>query len=462
MYHRLKQLVLMVGDVALLYAGLYLALVIRSGFPPRQTLLTDLAPLMGQLFAVAILLLFIVGLYDVSRPKNRKKLFQNIIIAAGVWVVIGFIFFYLHPLTRLTPKTTLLLTALFGFGAIGVWRTLYNRFVAHAFPKIRVVFAGFRPEVAELIAIIQAEPERGYSCLGVIPLNNDPSPLPSSAAFPAGATLEDLIKKQTNALPDIIVAAPHMTSQPAVLSELYQAVFKQVSVVGLAEFYEQLLLRIPPFTFSEAWFVTHLNEQRKKMYDRFRILTDYTVAIFLVLMWLITFPFIALGIKLTSAGPILFKQTRIGRGGAPFTIIKYRTMRALSAGGSAETNGPQFAAENDTRITSFGRFLRRTHLDELPQALNIIRGEMGLIGPRPERPEFVAELTASMPFYTLRHLIKPGLTGWAQLEQSYYGTIPENLRKLEYDLFYVKNRGPLFDLMVVLKTINLVLKFNGR
>ncbi|MBU1613287.1 sugar transferase, partial [Patescibacteria group bacterium] len=130
--------------------------------------------------------------------------------------------------------------------------------------------------------------------------------------------------------------------------------------------------------------------------------------------------------------------------------------------GSAETDGPKFAEAHDGRVTKVGKFLRRSRLDELPQFINIFRGEMGLIGPRPERPEFVRQLTERMPFYELRHLVKPGLTGWAQLRYGYYGTIDENLRKLEYDLFYIKNRNIFLDAVIVLRTVNVLVRMIGR
>jgi lipopolysaccharide/colanic/teichoic acid biosynthesis glycosyltransferase len=232
--------------------------------------------------------------------------------------------------------------------------------------------------------------------------------------------------------------------------------------VSLAEFYERIMERIPPFTFSESWFLTNLREQQKKMYDRFRILIDYVTAALLSIVGLVTLPFVALLIKSTSRGPVFYHQLRIGQHGRTFRIYKYRTMKVLSADGSAETAGAEYASENDIRITSVGKLLRKTRLDELPQVINILRGEMSFIGPRPERPEFVQKLTAAMPFYSLRHLVKPGLTGWAQIHKGYYGTIDENLQKLEYDLFYIKNRGPLIDLAITLRTINIVLRMKGR
>ena len=135
---------------------------------------------------------------------------------------------------------------------------------------------------------------------------------------------------------------------------------------------------------------------------------------------------------------------------------------SLAADGSAETGGPQFAADKDVRITTVGKFLRLIRLDEIPQFINILKGEMSVIGLRPERPEFVTQLTEKMPYYALRHLIKPGLTGWAQVNNAYYGTIEENLQKLEYDLFYIKNRSLTLDIAIILRTVNTVLRMAGR
>ena len=208
--------------------------------------------------------------------------------------------------------------------------------------------------------------------------------------------------------------------------------------------------------------MANLREQQKKIYDRFKIMIDYALAVILGLFFIVTAPFVALAIKINSKGPVFFKQDRVGRQGTIFTVFKYRTMKALNADGGAEMQGPQFASDKDSRITAVGNFLRKTRLDEIPQFWNILKGEMSFIGPRPERPEFVSQLTEKMPYYALRHLIKPGLTGWAQVHKSYYGTFEENLRKLEYDFFYIKNRGLALDISIILRTVNTILRLAGR
>ncbi|HSR88875.1 MAG TPA: sugar transferase [Candidatus Udaeobacter sp.] len=454
---RLKQLTLLLGDLIMLYLGLYFALYFRYLKIPAQNWQDLLSP-MTQLFFLAIIVLFIAGLYDVSKTKNSWSFYQKIIISTLTWTVFGIIYFYINPKTAITPKTILLLTALIGFGLISLWRFFYNKFISTTL-KYNVIFAGITDEVKELIINIQKEPRLGYFISGIIEENKNLENQFANIVF--GKTITEINNKNKNPA-TIIVLSPQMTAEKTLLKELYLSLFQQVSIINLADFYESVMRRIPPFTFSEGWFIANLHEQQKKIYDRFRILTDYVLAVLIGLFFGITFPFLALAIKINSKGKIFFTQNRVGRQGQIFKVYKYRTMQSLAADGSAETSGPQFAATQDSRITSVGKILRLTRLDEVPQFINILKGEMSVIGPRPERPEFVQQLTEKMPYYSLRHLIKPGLTGWAQINKAYYGTIEENLQKLEYDLYYIKNRGLTLDISIILRTINTILRLAGR
>ncbi len=451
---RLKQLTLLAGDLITLYIGLYFALYFRYLKVPGENLQDLLSP-MTHLFFLATVILFIAGLYDISKTKNSWVFYQKIILSALAWTIFGIIYFYTNPKTAIAPKTILLLTAIIGFGLISLWRFFYNKFISTTL-KYNIIFAGVTNEVKELINNIQNNPRLGYFVLGVI---GEPDHSLSNITF--GKTIAE-INNQTKNYANIVVLSPHTTADANLLKELYQSLFQQVSIVNLSDFYEMVMHRIPPFTFSESWFVANLHEQQKKIYDRFRILTDYVLAVIIGIFFIATFPLIALIIKINSKGKVFFSQNRVGRQGLVFKVYKYRTMKTLAADGSAETGGPQYAADKDTRITAVGKFLRRTRLDEIPQFINIIKGQMSVIGPRPERPEFVEQLTEKMPYYSLRHLIKPGLTGWAQINNAYYGTIEENLQKLEYDLFYIKNRNLTLDISIVLRTINTILRMAGR
>jgi exopolysaccharide biosynthesis polyprenyl glycosylphosphotransferase len=457
--YRLKQLTLLAGDVLCLYLGLYIGIFLRYLDLPGEKF-SELATVMTVLFLLALVIIFIAGLYDISKLKNSWSFYQKIIISALVWIAFGMIYFYINPKKDVSPKTILLLTAAVGFGLMAVWRFYYNKFIAINL-KYNIIFAGITQEVNDIIAIIQKEPQRGYSVIGVLHESEDEKNALRNSEIIFGTSIED-IQTQANAQANIIVLAPGMNANKELLQKLYQSLFQHISIVKLSDFYETIMGRIPPFTFSEGWFVANLQEQEKKVYDRFRILADYIFGIIIGLLTTLLYPFIALAIKLNSKGPVLFMQNRVGRQGAIFTVYKFRTMQALAADGSAETSGPQFASKNDQRITAIGKFLRLTRLDEIPQCINILRGEMSIIGPRPERPEFVTQLTENMPYYSLRHLIKPGLTGWAQVNKSYYGTLEENIEKLEYDLYYIKNRNLTLDISIILRTINTVLRFAGR
>lgn len=449
--YRLKQLTILLGDLILLFTGLYLGVFFRYLDRPTADIISNLINPFTILFLLAITIIFITGLYDQGRSKNNLEFFKKIINAAIVWTILGVFYFYIFGGSQINPKTILILTAVFGFGLIALWRYFYNRFVSVNILKTKVAFIGYSPEIKRIIEIITDKPQIGYEVVGIIETNN------LASNIGAVSSLKKLQYK-----PDLIVLEFNYQKDELLIKELYQNIFKQTSIIELADFYEIIFRRLPPFTFSESWFLTKFQEQSKKMYDRFRLLTDYIAAVIIAIFFVTTFPLIAIIIKLNSKGPIFFRQARVGRNGKIFFIYKYRTMKALSADGSAETHGPQYASEKDQRITAVGKFLRATRLDEIPQFINIFKNEMGLIGPRPERPEFVEKLTELMPFYPLRHLVKPGCTGWAQLQRGYYGTLDENLGKLEYDLFYIKNRGPLLDFAIILKTFSVILGMIGR
>lgn len=462
MLHRVKQLTLLLGDVLALYAALFLSICARY-LSFRSDAWYALFYPMTRLFIVAVVVFFIVGLYDLAQSKNRLSFFRKIFLALGIWLVIGVIYFYLSNAVAVTPKTIMVLCAAVGFITVSVWRYLHNRYLSKTILKTGIVFVGLPREAWEAINKIEREPELGFDIAGLVMGAGDlvQETLPGLSAHPTALSLSEMSKKASGPI-NVIIVAPSMSQNAGVTAELYRELLHGASVVSLEKFYEDLLKRIPPFTFSESWFLANMEDQNKKIYDRLRLLIDIIFGSLMAIVFALTFPVVAPLIKLTSPGPIFYSHFRIGRNGTQFRIYKYRSMKALSADGGAEINGVQYAALNDSRITPFGKLLRRTRIDELPQFVNIFKNEMSIVGPRPERPEFVEQLSAQMPFYNLRHLIKPGLTGWAQIQNSYYGTIEENLRKLEFDLYYLKNRGVILDATIILRTFNILGRMAGR
>jgi lipopolysaccharide/colanic/teichoic acid biosynthesis glycosyltransferase len=195
-----------------------------------------------------------------------------------------------------------------------------------------------------------------------------------------------------------------------------------------------------------------------RMYVAGKRIVDLAGALVAGVVVLLLIPALALANAIASPGPLLFRQTRVGKGGKLFRVVKFRSMRP----DAEEQSGAVWASEKDKRVTGLGWFLRRTHVDELPQVINVIKGEMSLVGPRPERPEFVETLSQSIPFYRARHAVKPGITGWAQIHQDYGDSYERAREKLEYDLYYLKRRSPVLDTEIILRTITKVLGLKGR
>jgi exopolysaccharide biosynthesis polyprenyl glycosylphosphotransferase len=457
--YRLKQLSILLGDIVIFYAALLAAVLLRSRLSPLQEFLV-LLPHFTIIFSISIVVMFIAGLYDISQFKHRR-LYQRVITAAITTFITGVLYFYLRTTLVIAPKTILAVASILSFVFIALWRKIQGHYLSTTNWQTRVVFAGCNEQIDSLIKFLAERPELGHRVVGVILKNNQTlSPSLSALNIPIVSKIQELSSHQ--AFPDLIVLSPEVNHDKDLLNDLYAHMAYQFETVELSDFFETVFNRVPPFIFSEGWFLTNLHEHTNKIYDRFRILVDYACAFLICAVFLVTLPVLALAIKLSSPGPIFIRQKRVGRNGALFTIFKYRSMKALAPDGSAELHGAQFTAVNDPRITPLGKILRKFRLDEIPQCLNVILGDMAMIGPRPERPEFVTELTTHISFYPLRHLVKPGFTGWAQVQSSYYGTIDENLLKLEYDLYYVKHRGPLIDLTIILRTVGIVLGMKGR
>ncbi len=457
--YRIKQLMLGGGDLLCFAVGFWLSLALRYWqIPPWEKINAGLG-LFFILFLFWIVIIFINGLYDLHLLKETKK-YKRFLEAAGISAIFGIIYFYIVPTNSLSPKTLLLFNVCFGFGLSYLWRLIYNHYLNAGALKTKIIFVGYTPETEELISIIANFPERGYQTVALI----DPAQKTRPEDHPFFEIYQDLTDLESSVRThqaEILIIAPHLKKEDSVLRELYKLFFWDIKIIDLASFYEIITGRIPPFTFSEAWFLEHLKRDLP-IYDKIRNAFDLLVGGLMFLLFIILLPFIYLLIKLSSPGPIFFTQKRIGQLGKPFTIYKFRSMFAISADGSAEIDGAQFAVKDDIRITWIGRFLRKSRLDELPQCLNLLKREISLIGPRPERPEIVSHLTELLPYYPLRNMVKPGLTGWAVIHQNYTDNYESSLQKLQYDLFYIKNRSFLLDLAIILRTINVIIRMMGQ
>ncbi len=435
----MRKFVIILMDTGLFYASLLAMLRIRYDMEFAQQYQLHLIPF-GIIAILWFIIFYIANLYDPQTFRNTIHFYSALFQAVAVSAVFSITFFYLIPALGITPKTNLFIFIIIFTGLEILGRWLFNGIVETRFRK-RTIIVGTSDQSREVAEFIKRHPQLGYELKEVI----DPGTI---------RTLDDIVRRHI----DVIVIGPEAYQMPEIIDAFYHALARNITFYNLSTFYERLTGRVPLGAINQVWFLENISESSKRAYEFTKHIFDLVFGVVFALLSLIVYPFIACAIKLSSPGPLFYTQTRIGRLGAPFRIIKFRTMIPDA---EAKT-GAMWANENDNRITGVGRFLRRTRLDELPQLWNIIRGEMSLVGPRAERPEFHEMLKKEVPFYEERYLIKPGLSGWAQINFRYGSSVNDSAEKLQYDLYYIKNRSLVLDLGIVLKTIRIALAQSGK
>lgn len=459
---RIKQLLLLLGDLGLMFGALVLALMARYRTLDIGGYWQTHRVSFGILFFLWVVVLFINNAYDLRRAKNSILFFQNLSLGFLANFFLGLAFFYFIPAFRITPKTNLILVVLIALVGVAVWRALFNWLLGPSLLKRSILFLGYHPRMEELITMFTNDPQIGFRVAALVEPAHDK--IPPTIRSMVECFTDPLRVRAVVDIKDIhiIVISPTLSQSVELEKELYELLFWRVEMADLASFYETVTGRVNTDMLSESWFLQNLRESRKQYYDAARTLFDLLAAVILGVFFIIMFPFVALAIALESGRPLFIAQARVGYNNNLFTIYKLRTMYVRNPDGSAEQGRAQFSQLNDRRITRVGRWLRRFRIDELPQIWNVLRREMNIIGPRPERPEFVEQLQERVPFYSIRHLLRPGLTGWAQVNYRYGATLEESLVKLEYDLFYMKHRAILMDIVILLKTVRIIMKAMGR
>ncbi len=352
---------------------------------------------------------------------------------------LAMLIFYLIPSFEITPKTNLLIDAVLVAIFLMFWRRFFWLFVSKT-SKIKVLFFGSSKEVENLADYLKKNSQLGYE--------------PTVILASVDHNLISLIKKHGIQL---IVASRNIMEDENAVRRFYEVLPLGVSVVDFTTFYETAMEKIPVSVINESWFLINLVEINKQIFEFSKRIFDVVFTVILGVPTIILSPFIAGLIKIESAGPIFYRQKRVGKNGKIIEIIKFRSMFK-----DAEKDGAQWAQTNDPRMTRVGKIIRKTRLDELPQLWNVFKGDMSFIGPRPERPEFIAELQKQIPHYAMRHLVKPGLSGWAQIKFPYGASVEDSMEKLQYDLYYIKNRSLVLDGTIALKTLATMMRHSGR
>ena len=396
----------------------------------------------------------IFEMYNLQVASNRFQVTKSIVLTASLTTL----FYLLTPVfTPVLPSNRLQIVLFFlaVFAALLIWRNLYIIFLASQRFVKKVLFIANSAEIDALeTELFTVNPH--YIVVGY--LATDEFPKTTRINLVDETELETFVSK--NVVSEIVITDMKNKANSADLYlDLLRYLERGLVIRQYKEVYENSTYRLPiDFASKELYkFFPFSRSNQNKLYVNYSRFIDILFSIIGLLGFIILIPVLCFLNLLANKGAFFYTQERVGKNGIPFTIYKLRTMVK-----DAEKDGAVFAVTNDVRITPFGKFLRKTRIDELPQFINVLKGEMAIIGPRPERPIFVNEIAASIPLYQTRHVIKPGLTGWAQVNYSYGQTINDSLIKLQYDLYYIKHRSIYLDLNIAFKTITTVLFYRGQ
>jgi exopolysaccharide biosynthesis polyprenyl glycosylphosphotransferase len=443
---------LMLGDVLCFYIALFAALFIRYQDIPNGRLLSIHLMPFTILFAIWILVFFIAGLYEKQTILLKKRLPGVIFNSQIANSILAALFFYALPGFQIAPKTNLFLVLALSFILIVYWRKRsQSLFVARKRESALLIASG--SEMRELEREVSANPRYSFDFASAIDLDSVESV----------DVWHEIAKRISSRQYGMIVADFTSDKLMPLLPDLYHLLFTNVRFVEMHGLYEDIFNKIPLSLVRHSWFLENVSTEPKQIYDALKRGMDVMLALILMV---VTSPFyiaVWIAIKLDDRGPIFIVQERVGKGGVPIRIVKFRSMTMNDQGiyDSAKNNG-----EGANAVTRVGGFLRRSRIDELPQLWNVLRGDLSLIGPRPELPALAAAYEKEIPYYNVRHLLKPGLSGWAQLYHDNHPHHEEAVQatreKLSYDLYYVKNRSFLLDLKIALRTVQTLLSRSGR
>jgi len=427
-----RKMLLLLGDALFMFASLLLVVRLRFMDTWEPMIFWIHARAFWPLYPLWFVLLYTFDQYEIVRARFARS--RALFFAAlAVCFFVGLAYFYLVPHQRITPKTNLLLhVAVFGALACA-WRMFYFRHIAGSSPTTVGLMEDdiLTPRLSQLVG--EHRPV-GYTA---VLLNRQ----------------GDLSAQISQKRVAVFVIPSSFQADPSGATRLYDCFGAGAVFLEPVQLFELLERTIPLETVDERWCVRNIRERRAHWEGIAKRTVDVVVA---SLALAVASPFcllIAVAIKLDDGGPLFYRQQRVGLHGRQFEIVKFRSMRE-----DAERSGSQWAVPKDPRATRVGTWLRRTHVDELPQLVNILRGDISFVGPRPERPEFVERLEREIPHYRLRHLIRPGFTGWAQVRMRYARSVSDSRAKFEYDLYYLKHRSLVLDGLIILKTARLLFR----
>ncbi len=452
-----RTILLLIAEAVLVYGAIIAAVYLRVGVEGAHFELIEkqgyLKAAVAGFFCLAAFYLF--DLYDFLMMHDRRELVLRLIQALGLaWIALAFSF-YSFPTLMLGRGISLIALPL-ALGLMVAWRVSIHWFLGHPDFGERILIVGSGNLAVEVAREVLTRPDAGYRIVGFV--GNDAELLGKSLINPRviGLTeqLDEIVRREH--IDRIVVAMGERRGQLPTNKLLQLSLAGEVSIEEGQSFYERITGRVSLNMLRPSWLIFTGRGRQKRISGLSRSAVHWLVALVGAILSLPIVIVTAILIKLESRGPIFYKQERVGKNGRPFVLTKFRSMRV-----DAEQDGPVWASKGDSRTTRVGRVIRKIRVDEIPQFWNILKGEMSFVGPRPERPHFVAQLAEEIPFYEQRHLIAPGLTGWAQIKYPYGASIEDARQKLQYDLFYIKNHGLVLDAIIIFETIKIILFGRG-
>jgi sugar transferase (PEP-CTERM system associated) len=450
-------LLLLVMVEALILGGAIFAGV-NARFFDANNIPSDLTPLLPKALAFTAVMLGLMtasGLYSVDGQGGVRALLQRLGLSFGLGLVAMSLLFYLFP-ALLVGRGAFLLS--FGIALLGIFcsRFMFIRWARVGVLKTRTLVLGTSSRAAHIEALLS---RRGHTSntqvIAYLPLGGSHHFIDHARIIDTDEPLPELVARlQIN---EIIIAVRDRRGGGMPVQDLLKCKLRGIHILELSSFFERENGHLQLDSMNASWMILADGFHQGMLRDTVKRLFDLVVSAALLTVTLPVMALTALLIKLESPGPVLYRQERVGQGCRNFTILKFRSMCV-----DAEKDGtPRWARQNDSRITLTGRFIRRTRIDELPQIFNVFFGDMSFVGPRPERPYFVTDLTQKIPYYGVRHTVKPGITGWAQVRYPYGATDEDAMHKLQYDLYYVKNHSLFLDLMILFQTVQVVVWGKG-
>jgi sugar transferase (PEP-CTERM system associated) len=450
--------VLLTGETALLTTAVALGSYLRlRDSTPQFFMGTDGVLRVMLIVVVCQICLHYADLYDLRTIADTRDLFVRLLQALGATSLILAVIYFWFP-DWVIGRGVFLIAAVLVITLILLWRLLFTWLSKNMAPRERLLLVGTNPASVELAReLFERRHDLGVEIAGFI--DPDPSRVGAAVLNPGViGTIDDIPSLVERLNIDRVVVSLTDARGRLPMDRLLDIRLKNgVSFDHLASVYEEYTGKIAVENLRPSWLIFSSGFRKTRASMAVKRVFDVSLSLVGVVVSLPVMALVALAVKATSAGPVLYRQERVGLNGHIFTVLKVRTMRE----DAEAATGPVWSLKNDARVTPIGRFLRRTRLDEIPQLLNVLRGEMSFVGPRPERPSFVEQLTAQIPFYGQRHVVKPGLTGWAQVRYSYGASVEDAIEKLQYDLYYIKNLSFSLDLVIVLETIKTVVLRRG-